>query len=196
METMSTIQAAKSINASVNFLREHYRRGNLKLIPTMIRKRRVWRVPVKDFERFCKKFVVGNKRIGREMFRANKRSPYISKGYRYIWGPNHHRANCQGYVPEHIVVMETAIGRKIKKGEIVHHLNGKRADNRIENLFLFKNQSDHLRQGHQKQYALRQKLIHMLSSDSVDANELTTKQKAQYFDLLFSESKTEDVNNG
>jgi hypothetical protein len=46
-------------------------------------------------------------------------------------------ANREGNILEHRYVMEQSIGRSLEKHEYVHHLNGDRKDNRIENLELW-----------------------------------------------------------
>lgn len=57
-------------------------------------------------------------------------------GYVAIYFPDHPKSNKDGYIMEHDLVMECFIGRWIKEDEIVHHINHKRNDNRIENLKL------------------------------------------------------------
>jgi len=55
---------------------------------------------------------------------------------------NDPRANYRGYYPEHRLVMEKYIKRKLSKKEYVHHKNGNTQDNRIENLEI-KTPSEH-----------------------------------------------------
>ncbi len=61
----------------------------------------------------------------------------LKDGYVRVWNPEHPRAVNGRYVLEHILVMESRLGRTLLADETVHHINGVRDDNRDANLELW-----------------------------------------------------------
>jgi hypothetical protein len=67
-----------------------------------------------------------------------------SNGYVLIRvGVNHHLSDVRGYAYEHRLVAEQKIGRRLINGEIVHHKNGDKKDNRPCNLEVVTGNWDH-----------------------------------------------------
>jgi hypothetical protein len=58
-----------------------------------------------------------------------------SNGYVLVRvGKDHHLSDVRGYAYEHRLVAESKLGRRLEAGEIPHHINGVKTDNRPENI--------------------------------------------------------------
>ena len=76
-----------------------------------------------------------DRRLGRKLHRL---------GYVLVYSPGHHEADRGGYVLEHRLLMEKHLGRELTEDEIVHHKNGIKTDNRVENLMIL-SRAEHAR---------------------------------------------------
>lgn len=97
---------------------------------------------------YCSKRCLGIDRKGNKNKRFSGGRHVTAKGYVLALRPEHPNANGEGYVFEHRLVMEQTLGRLLTKDERVHHINGKRDDNRPENLELFGDNIEHLAHSH------------------------------------------------
>jgi len=90
---------------------------------------------------------------------SDKNNPFYGKGYTrlgdkhplfihgkikkrnswFVWSDKEgKRIKCSRYVAEQY------LGRKLVKGEVIHHINKDPLDDRPENLYVFLNQSEHM----------------------------------------------------
>lgn len=81
--------------------------------------------------------------ICKTCYYQSKQYPYSKKkhlskdGYLYVYYKAHPYADKSGRVFEHRLVFEQNLGRYLLPFESIHHKNGVRSDNRIENLELW-----------------------------------------------------------
>lgn len=79
----------------------------------------------------------------RECYSKSRQYPFSHKkhlnknGYYYVYYKTHPLADKEGRILEHRLVFERKLGRNLMPFETIHHKNGIKTDNRIENLELW-----------------------------------------------------------
>lgn len=84
------------------------------------------------------KLVTG--KFGEEARRWNGGRRVSSHGYVGVL-----KEGAGSYVYEHRKVMEQVLGRPLRRGEVVHHIDGDKTNNAPENLEVFASNGEHLR---------------------------------------------------
>ena len=80
----------------------------------------------------------------------NKGKPFLQKENHPLWKGGKIKVKeyivlriGNKYFLEHRLIMQNHIGRKLKNYEVVHHIDGNKENNNLDNLKLFNNQSEH-----------------------------------------------------
>lgn len=93
--------------------------------------------PRQNNSRFCSRTCLYSSATGENASQWKGGRIVNNQGYVSLYRKEHPASDNMGYVKEHRIVMEEKIGRFLLPNENVHHKNGNRSDNRIENLELW-----------------------------------------------------------
>lgn len=77
----------------------------------------------------------------------------VSRGRAMLSAPKHPHANGRGYVPHHRVIFEECLGRFLTPDEILHHIDARKENNDVQNLYLT------TRSGHRRAHSSMDRLI-------------------------------------
>ena len=119
---------------------------------------KVWNKGMKGFDTGFKKGHPNYNKIGKESPNWKGGKFLDGRGYVLIYTD-------KGYIPEHRLVIEKHLGRKLTSDETVHHIDFNKQNNKIDNLMLFPTKLSHTR-FHQKlrQHGLTNPMIRQIEN--------------------------------
>ena len=133
-----------------------------KYINCIVCKKRFYTIPseLKRNKRFCSRKCLSKFRIGKKLSKQWRKNIAKAKikdknpswkggrvkntnGYIMLHYPEHPFCNHRGYINEHRLIMEKHLKHYLKPTEVIHHINGIKTDNRLENFIVFSNEGYH-----------------------------------------------------
>lgn len=82
-----------------------------------------------------------NSRVAHPRWKGGR---FCRNGYVHVKAPGHPNADHAGYVREHILVVEQAMGKVLRVSAEVHHVNNEKADNGPSNLVACEDHAYHM----------------------------------------------------
>ncbi len=91
-----------------------------------------------------RKYLIGHASRVRVLrpYRGGRRT--AQHGYQMVAAKSHPKSDEEGYVMEHVIVAEAALGKILPEGAVVHHVDGYQGNNANGNLVICQDQSYHM----------------------------------------------------
>lgn len=157
---LGIVQVSRLCNCSKNHIRNAVLEGRIKFYKRMKGTVEVFGFTQEDVNAYIAKHIKGNTRVGRRNNSTTGKGWCYKGGYKVVKARDHHKADSDGFVYEHVLVLEEKIGRLLEPKETVHHVDRDRLNNSPDNLVLFSSQSEHMKEAHSFAMYVEKKTMH------------------------------------